>query len=213
MLIDPATFGLFLVACLVMIASPGPDMLLVVSTGAGRGRRAGIAVAFGIGAGGAVWSVAVAFGVANLVAQSDLAFDLIRWAGAAYLLWLAWWTAMAPVDAAETRHEVQSAGRPGVLRALLSGLAVNLGNPKAALSYAAFVPQFADPERGALTLQLLSLGLVLAALATIAYAGLGAAAAAAGRRIRFSRGAKVIQKWLLAAVFGGIAVRLAAMER
>ena len=213
MLIDPATFGLFLVACLVMIASPGPDMLLVVSTGASRGRRAGIAVAFGIGAGGAVWSVAVAFGVANLVARSDLAFDLIRWAGAAYLLWLAWRTVTAPVDAAESGREAQSAGQPGLLRAFLSGMAVNLGNPKAALSYAAFVPQFADPERGALTLQLIILGFVLAALATIAYAGLSAAAAAAGRRVRFSRRAKSIQKWLLAAVFGGIAVRLAGMER
>ena len=86
---DPATLALYMAAALALNLTPGPDMLFCFANGVSRGPRAGLAAALGIGGGAAVHTVAAALGLAGLFAASPTAFEILRWGGAAYLLWLA----------------------------------------------------------------------------------------------------------------------------
>lgn len=162
MVIEPALLQqlpLFMLAALVLNATPGVDLLLTVSRTAQSGARAGAAAAVGICAGCAVHVLAAAFGLAALLAVSAQAFVLIKWVGAAYLLWLglgmlrsAW--RGAPSTAPTVR-------RPGVVSAMADfrrGLLTNLLNPKVALFMLAFLPQFIPAQSSHKTVAFLGLG-------------------------------------------------------
>jgi threonine/homoserine/homoserine lactone efflux protein len=169
---DPALvqqLPLFMAAVLVLNATPGVDLLLTVSRTAQSGVRAGVMAALGINAGCALHALAAAFGLAALLAWSATAFSLLKWAGAAYLLWLgvgmlraAWrGPAGAPVAAA--------AGTPRASAAadFRRGLLTNLLNPKVALFMLAFLPQFIPASSAHKTLDFLSLGLLFIAQSTL----------------------------------------------
>lgn len=146
----------FLVAALTLNLTPGADMTYVIARSAGQGRLAGISSAFGISAGSLVHSLLAAVGLSALVMQSEVAFQIIKFAGAAYLLYLAWkaW-----------RSGSKDVGQPSRPRADLGrifteGLLTNLLNPKVALFILAFLPLFVDPARGSVAGQILFLGLL-----------------------------------------------------
>lgn len=153
---------LFMAAVFVLNATPGVDLLLTLSRTLQGGARAGGAAALGIVAGCLVHALAAAFGLASLLAVSPHAFAALQWAGAAYLLWLAFGLARSAWRAQPTQAAAARAA-PGSLGAdFRRGLLTNLLNPKVALFFLAFLPQFIGADAGDKTLAFLLLGLVFA---------------------------------------------------
>ncbi|MBE1710529.1 MULTISPECIES: LysE family translocator [Mesorhizobium] len=203
---DLSTIGLFAIACLALTATPGPDMLLIASRSPSQGRASGLATYAGIAAGTYCHALAAAFGLSQLFLAAPIAYDIVRYAGAAYLAYLAWkafrsdGTAFAPV-----------AGLPRYSRSRIfrQGLLTNLLNPKMALFVLALFPQFVRPETGSVAGQILLLatvlnliGLVVNGLVILTASRIGAALS---KRTRFQRAPQI----LLGTVFAGLAARLA----
>jgi threonine/homoserine/homoserine lactone efflux protein len=181
------TILVFAAAALVLIAVPGPNLVYLVTRSMSEGRRAGVASALGIETGTLVHVAAAALGLSALLASSPLAFDVVRYAGAAYLLWLGIRTLRARGDDA-----IATAGAPrapSLARAYGQAVVIQLLNPKVALFFLAFLPQFVDPARGAVAGQVLVLGAVLAVLGLLLDVLYALAADAAARRLRGRTGA------------------------
>jgi threonine/homoserine/homoserine lactone efflux protein len=146
----------FMIAALTLNLTPGADMTYVIARSAGQGRWAGISSALGISAGSLVHTLLAALGLSALIMQSEAAFQTVKFAGAAYLLYLAW-KAWRSGDAA-----VAQPSRPpaSLGRVFTQGLLTNLLNPKVALFILAFLPLFVEPARGSVAGQILFLGLL-----------------------------------------------------
>ncbi|GHJ47038.1 lysine transporter LysE [Catellatospora sp. TT07R-123] len=192
----------YLAAISLLMLTPGPDMMFVIANGARYGSRAGIAAACGVAAGEAVHVAAVVAGLAGLIADSPVVFGAIRYLGAAYLIALG-------LHALLRTHGTGGGPqlkRPGLPAAFGRGMVTNLLNPKMILFSLAFLPQFADPGRGHLTTQLITLGGLFIAVQLIVDVSLGAGAGRLAGRLdtwqrRMQRGC--------AAVFIGLGVKLA----
>jgi threonine/homoserine/homoserine lactone efflux protein len=151
---DPALFAAFVVAVALLVLTPGPDMLFIMAVGATGGPAIGLFAAMGVAVGLAVHAVATAFGLAALFSAVPTLYVVVKFCGAAYLLYLG-------ITALRRRDEDLVRGGPapgGGARAFRRGLYNNLLNPKVVLFNAAFLPQFVDPGRGNVTTQLLVLG-------------------------------------------------------
>jgi threonine/homoserine/homoserine lactone efflux protein len=200
--------ALFMVAVLVLNATPGVDLLLTVSRTLQGGARAGVAVALGIGAGCVVHALAAAFGLAALLAVSATAFHVVKWVGAAYLLWLAAGLARTAWRAAPAATLPREAQRPAWAD-FRAGLLTNVLNPKVALFFLAFLPQFIAPHSPHKTLAFLGLGAIFVVQGTLFLLAVVALAAPL-RRLPASPTAG---RWLNAAgaaLFSLVALRLAA---
>lgn len=196
----------FALASLVLAVSPGPDNLFVLMQSALHGRAAGLWVVLGLCSGLVVHTTAVVVGVATLIQQSPLAFNLLKFAGAAYLLWLAWGAWRAPVGEGGPA-EVPSASP---FRLWLRGVVMNLTNPKVLIFFLALFPQFLDPASPAAP-QLVVMGATFIASTLLVFGGIAWMAGTA--RDRLTRPA--VQRWLnrgAAGVFAALALRLAAAE-
>jgi threonine/homoserine/homoserine lactone efflux protein len=207
-MIDTGTLSLFVLAVLALFLSPGPNMAFVMSHGLAHGTRGGFAAAIGISAADLVHTLCAATGVTALVAAWPPSFDVLRYAGALYLLWLAW-QAMRPAGARK-QAQAQSAGFARIVRMALLN---NLVNPKALLFFMVFLPQFVNPAHGHVTLQLLVLGVVLSAMALVFNTVLGAFSGQIGRRLQARPGAAKFQRGFLAFVMAGLALRLLLLDR
>ena len=203
---DLSTIALFAAACLALTATPGPDMLLIASRSVSQGRAAGFATLAGIQVGTYCHALAAAFGLSQLFLAVPLAYDIVRYIGAAYLLYLAWkafrsgGTAFNP-SAGLPRYPI-----PQMFR---QGLFTNLLNPKMALFVLALFPQFVRPEAGAVASQILILatvlnlvGLAINGLVIVTASRIGRALS--GRRL-FRRAPQI----LFGTIFAGLAARLA----
>ena len=203
------TWLLFCLACVALVATPGPSILYLVSRTLAQGRAAGFVSLAGTSSGFALHALAAAFGLSALLAAVPLAYDIVRWLGAAYLVWLAFVTWRAPDEAgSETvpaRMPAAQLFRQGLLTAVL--------NPKVALFQLAFFPQFVTPAHGSVLAQ--SLLLAVTQLAIVVAGDLVFVLAAAGVRGWFARraGWGRFSRRALAGVFGALAVRLAWQER
>lgn len=204
--VDPWVLLAFVPAGLALNLTPGADMMFTLAQGLKGGPRAGMAANAGIAVGGMVHTVVAGLGLGALVAAHPVAFDVIRWAGVAYLLWLAVQSLRAgPVAAGHVA--MRSLGR-----VFLDGLMVNLLNPKVILFILAFLPQFVDPSRAVLP-QFLVLGLVFSLGGFVVNGVVAVFAGGAGQRLA---GSAVFARWLGrvgAVIFAGLAVRLALMSR
>jgi len=203
--VAPQTYALFLVAVLALLVTPGPNMMFVLASGAAHGWRGGFAAALGIGAVDLLFTLACVTGLAGLLLAYPPAFDAIRWAGAAYLLWLAYGCVrtarrLGGVVATSERREQGSV--------FLRGLGSNLANPKAILFFLVFIPQFIDAARGSVLLQFVLLGSSLAVIGVLFHGLLGAMSARVARMMRGERRLRRRLYWLQAAVFALVAVRL-----
>lgn len=204
--VDPLTLLAFVPAGLALNLTPGADMMFVLAQGIRGGTRAGMAANLGIAAGCVLHVLIAALGLAALLKTHPAAFEAIRWAGVAYLLWLAWkaWRSAGP--------EAARVAPAPVLRVFRDGLVVNLLNPKVVLFILAFLPQFVAPERPVLP-QFLILGLVFC-LGGLLVNGL--VAAFAGRLgavlLRRAAVARALNR-LSGTIFAGLALRLAILER
>ena len=141
----------FFAASVLLALSPGPDNVFVLLHSAVHGRRAGLLVVLGLCSGLLFHTAAVALGLAAVFAASATAFTALKLLGAGYLLWLAWGAWHAPVGIADTT--TQAAMTPW--QTYLRGVMMNITNPKVAIFFLAFLPQFADPARGVLEAHLL----------------------------------------------------------
>ncbi len=202
---DIATLALFAAACLALTAPPGPDMLLIASRSAGQGRTAGFATLAGIQVGTYCHALAAALGLSQLFLVVPAAYDVVRYAGAAYLLCLAWKTFRAPSAAPAPTDRL----RAPIGSMFGQGLLTNLLNPKMALFVLALFPQFVRPDIGSVALQILLLATVLNAIGLVVNGVVIMTASRVGRaflgRSRFRR----LPQFLLGTVFAGLALRLA----
>ncbi|MBA3593058.1 MAG: LysE family translocator [Pseudomonadota bacterium] len=207
-MMDAGTLSLFALAVLALFASPGPNMAFVMSHGLAHGVRGGFAAALGISAADLVHTLCAATGVTALIAAWPPSFDILRYAGALYLLWLAW-QALRPADA-RGAADTQPAGFARIMRMALLN---NLVNPKALLFFMVFLPQFVEPARGHVTLQLLALGAILSVMALVFNTVLGAFSGQIGRRLQARPRVAKFQAGFLAFVMAGLALRLLLLDR
>jgi threonine/homoserine/homoserine lactone efflux protein len=196
-------------ASTLLALTPGPDNLFVLAQAAQRGKMAGIAVTGGLCTGLLVHTAAVALGVAAVFQASSLAFSLLKYIGAAYLLYLAWQSFRAGADT----EGGSSAVRIGFTRLYGRGIVMNVTNPKVSLFFLAFLPQFTDPSSGPLLPQILALGLLFILSTVLIFGGISILAGGLGARFRKSARAQVILNRLAGTVFVALAVKLALARR
>lgn len=205
-MVDFWTLMAFIPAGLALNLSPGADMMFCLGLGLRSGPKAAVAASAGISTGGMVHVTLAGLGLGAAVAAMPWLFDVIRWVGVAYLLYLAWDALSAdPVRGAKVQAT-------GARKAFMDGMIVNLMNPKVILFVLAFLPQFVDPARGSILGQFLIFGLVLAVGGMVINGGVGVFAGTLGRRLtgaRFARGLG----WISAGIFTALAARLALLER
>lgn len=202
--------GWFALATLVLVLTPGPNMIYCISRTLCQGRGAGLLSLAGVLLGFVVHLLAAAFGLTALLMAVPLAFDAIRLAGAAYLLWLAW-QAVKPGGVAPFQARELPVDGPSKLFRM--GFVTNLLNPKVAMFYLSFFPQFLHPERGDVLAQSLALGAVqmtvsgtVNALLVMGAAGITAWLARSRRWLR-------AQRYLMGTVLGALALRIAFPEK
>jgi threonine/homoserine/homoserine lactone efflux protein len=201
------TLPVFLTAMFLLNITPGPDMLYVLARATGQGRAAGLASAFGIGAGCFFHIFAVAFGLAELLRTVPLAYNAVRYAGAAYLIYLGARTLLARSTGAGPVTV-----RPASLaRVFAQGVITNVLNPKVALFFLAFLPQFIDARSSAFG-QTVRLGLIFDLSGTLVNVAVALAASSVGNAVRdrISSGGNGVRlfRWLTGGVFIGLGVRL-----
>lgn len=157
---EPSTLALFFVAAMVLLITPGPAVLFIITRSVDQGRTAGIVSALGLGIGTLFHVGAAALGLSALLVSSALAFSVVKYLGAAYLIYLGIRKLLAREK--PQAHEVME--RRKLSRLFGQGVVVNLLNPKTALFFLAFLPQFVDVSKGAVTTQILTLGLIFTVL-------------------------------------------------
>jgi threonine/homoserine/homoserine lactone efflux protein len=211
-MLDPHLYSLFLAAALVLTLAPGPDTLFVLGASLADGIRGGLLASAGILTGLVVHICLAILGVSVLIAASPLAFELLRWLGAGYLAWIgavalrrAWRDGTFVAAAVSVQRRAS--------RLYWQGAATNVLNPKVAMFYVAFLPQFVAPDLAPVPLQLLLLGMThwlmgVPYLATVALAS-GAVAAWLRRSRRVRRGLDAVSGLL----FIGLAARVLATRR
>jgi threonine/homoserine/homoserine lactone efflux protein len=203
---DLSTLSFFAVACLALTATPGPDMLLVVSRSVAQGRAAGFATLAGIQAGTYCHALAAAFGLSQLFLVVPIAYDAIRYIGAAYLLYLAWQTFRSN---GAVLNPAQGLQRHPLTRLFRQGLFTNLLNPKMALFVLALFPQFVHAEAGGIAGQILVLATVLNLVGLIVNGLVIVAAGHFGKVFSGDSRLRRVPQILLGTVFAGLAMRLA----
>jgi threonine/homoserine/homoserine lactone efflux protein len=202
--------GWFALAALALVLTPGPNMIYCVSRTLCQGRRAGFVSLAGVLLGFLVHLLAAALGLTALLMAVPLAFDAIKLAGAAYLLWLAW-QAVRPGGSAPFQARELPVDRPAVLFRM--GFLTNLLNPKVAMFYLSFFPQFLHPDHGPVLLQSLQLGAVQIGVSGAVNTAIVLGAGAITAFLTRSRGWLQAQRWVMGGVLGALAVRIAFTEK
>ena len=199
----------FFTASALLALVPGPDNIFVLTQSALSGRSAGIVVMLGLCTGLLFHSAAVAMGVAVIFQTSVLAFTILKMVGAGYLAWLAWQAFRA------RGSEIQSSGQEKINHGRLyrRGIIMNITNPKVSIFFLAFLPQFADPARGPISLQILMLGGLFIISTILIFGGLALLAGSLGRLLNKSPRIQTIMNRVAGVVFLGLALKLVSTEQ
>jgi threonine/homoserine/homoserine lactone efflux protein len=197
---DASTFLLFAAASIAFLAIPGPSVFYIVTRSLTQGRRAGVTSMLGVQLGGLVHVVAAAFGLSALIASSATAFTVVKYAGAAYLIAIGVRKLLAR-DHEEV--EVETLGPASDRRLFWQGAVVNILNPKTALFFLAFLPQFVDPT-APIAPQMLVLGTMLVGIGVFSDGTYALIAAGAGRKLRETAAARRRLDRLSGGVFVGL---------
>lgn len=208
-MIELQTLYLFIPIALALNLTPGADMLFCLGQGAKSGPRAGMMASFGIATGSFVHALAGGLGLAALIAANPVAFEVIRWAGVVYLLWLAWRAFTSPIG----QLNPAKVGPSRSWRAWKDGMIVCLLNPKVAIFMLALVPQFVDPARGSVLIQFLVFGTILNVGGTFVNALIGVFAGGIGGFFARNRKAARVLQYATGSVFVGLAAKLAFERR
>jgi len=202
---DAPAIGLFVVAALALLLVPGPAVLYVVARSIHEGRRAGLASVVGIHVGTLVHIAAATLGLSALIASSAAAFTAVKIAGAVYLVGLGLWTLLSR----RAEPDVALGGERNLRRAFAQGIVVNVLNPKTALFFLAFLPQFVDPNAPHPALQIAFLGFLFALLGLATDSVWALAAGTAGGVLRRSRRFLRTQRYVTGTVYIGLGVATA----
>ena len=201
--------SLFFLASLALGATPGPDNIFVLTQSALYGRLSGIVVTLGLCTGIFVHTAAVALGVAAIFQTSELAFTALKFAGAGYLFYLAikaWRTGASDLNGSE-------APRLSLWALYRRGIIMNVTNPKVAIFFLAFLPQFADPARGPVALQIVQLGLVFICATLLVFGAVAIGAGTLGGALQRTPWAQAMMNKVAGVIFAGLAMRLIMTER
>ena len=205
---EPHAVALFAVAALALLVIPGPSVLYIVTRSIEQGRAAGFASVAGVHAGTLVHVAAAAFGLSAVLVRSATLYTGIKWAGAAYLVYLGVrrlaTRALRPEDVRVERKPLGKLFRDGVV--------VNTLNPKTALFFFAFLPQFVDPERGSVTVQVLFFGAVFIVLGILSDGSYALLASTIGGALKRSRVYAAVERWVAGTIFVGLGVAAGARD-
>jgi threonine/homoserine/homoserine lactone efflux protein len=202
---DTATFAVFAVAAVTLLLIPGPAVLYIVSRSLGQGRAAGFASVAGIHVGSLLHVAAAALGLSALLVSSALAFDAVRYLGAAYLVWLGLQRLLARDEAAGPTRQA----RDRLGRIFAQGVVVNVLNPKTALFFFAFLPQFVDPSAGTVPLQVVVLGATFTGIGLVTDGAYALLAATGAGWLRGRRGVARASRLVSGGVLVGLGVTTA----
>ena len=198
----------FLGASMALTLAPGPDNLFVLTQGLARGRKPAIVTALGMCCGVSVHTTAAALGISALFYSSALAFNLIKFAGASYLLFLAWRTIREPSAARLSKAD----NRPLSLL-FKRGFIMNVLNPKVAMFFLAFLPQFVVANSGPVPVQMFLLGLIFMIQAAVIFCAIAWFSGGIGRKILAKPRLARWFDWLTAGVFVSLGARLALAQK
>ena len=204
----PSTIALFSLAAVALAVVPGPAVAYIVTQSVDKGRRAGLVSALGVASGGIVHVAAAIVGLSALIASYATAFTAVKLVGAAYLIIVGIRRILGQDD-----EETTEAAPADLRRLYRQGAVVNVLNPKTALFFLAFLPQFVDPDRGSVTLQIAVLGLLFAAIALVSDATYALLADALAGRIRRTGAGARIRRYVTGGIFIALGVSAAAARR
>ncbi len=199
----------FFGASILLALAPGPDNIFVLTQSALFGRRAGITVMLGLCTGLIFHSSAVALGVAVIFQTSAVAFSALKFIGASYLVYLAWQAFHASAEKIQAKSECEVKNWKLYRR----GIIMNITNPKVSIFFLAFLPQFADPARGPVSLQILLLGGVFIVSTILVFGGIAILAGSIGQWLNRSDLAQSILNKVAGTVFLGLALKLVTTKR
>ncbi len=194
----------YLVAATLLVIMPGPDMLLVASRAVSQGSMAGIASVAGFVVGAYVHAVLAGIGISAIIAASPTAFSAVRWAGAIYLLWLAW----SLINSKNAPMRLAAVKPASLKEIFVQGLVTNILNPKMILFYLSFIPQFIVPSSISPFIQIIILTTILNAIGATFNIGVSLFAGTIGDKIHNMTGKARILEMMLAAVFVILALKL-----
>jgi threonine/homoserine/homoserine lactone efflux protein len=200
----------FALVSLGLVLTPGPNMIYLISRSITQGHAAGIVSLGGVALGFVVYMLCAAFGITALLLAVPFAYEALRFAGAAYLLYLAW-QAVKPGGRSPFQVKKLSIDRPRKL--FLMGFATNLLNPKIAMLYLALLPQFIDPTAGSVLTQSLVLGAIQIAISVSINAMIAMAAGTIALFLATRPSWALVQRYLMGTVLAGLALRMAVETR
>lgn len=208
-MIEFTNFTLFVVASWALIITPGPDMLYVITSGVSQGRKAGVLSALGVTSGLLVHTTLAALGLAVILSTSALAFTLVKYVGAVYLIYLgirSWRDKESFSFETDTRQMSWSS-------VFAQGMMSNLFNPKVALFFLAFLPQFVSPEFGNISIQMVVLGITFALFGVMFLLLVGYFSGVIGHWIAGKQLLARSIRWVTGSILVGLGLRLAFIER
>lgn len=209
MILNPDLLPAFFVAALALNFTPGADMMFVTAQSLSGGRSAGIAASIGVGTSATLHSALAGLGLAAIVAAAPLAFEFIRYAGAAYLIWVAIQIIRSPSQLGAS----QGNSATGLFRAYRQGFITNLLNPKVIIFILAFLPQFTDPARGNIGLQIFLLGVLFSVTGTLVLIGISFAGGRFRNALTAHPYAGRAVAWISGTIIGGLAIALLVSAR
>jgi threonine/homoserine/homoserine lactone efflux protein len=204
-----STIALFLLAAAALAVVPGPAVAYIVTQSIDQGRRAGLVSALGVASGGLVHVAAATVGLSALIASSATAFTAVKLVGAAYLIVVG----IRRILSGEGEEPERRALRAPLRRVYRQGVIVNVLNPKTALFFLAFLPQFVDPDRGAVWPQVAMLGVIFVSVAVLSDMTYALVSDAIAERIRRTGTGAKVRRWLTGGVFVALGVTAAAARR
>ena len=197
---DWSKLSLFISVTVALVFMPGPNTLYIIARSVNQGRRAGVVSSFGVQVGSLIHIAAAALGLSALLLSSALAFGVVKYAGAAYLIYLGVKTLLTKEKAGQV-GEVKQAS---LSRVFYQGIIINLLNPKTALFFFAFLPQFIDPARGRVGVQVVSLGAILVLLGTLSDMTYALAAGSIGHWLRGNLKFLRAQRYFAGSIYLGL---------
>ncbi len=208
-MLSTETISAFFLASTLLAIAPGPDNVFVLTQSALHGKASGLVVVFGLCTGLLVHTGAVAFGVAVLFQASALAFTLLKVIGAGYLLYLAWQIFRVSPEHIHMNNNPQRS----LATLYRRGIIMNVTNPKVSIFFLAFLPQFADPGRGSISLQMVALGGIFIIATILVFGAVALIGGILGDWLNRSTRAQKVMNWVAGTVFVGLALKLVTAEK
>ena len=199
---------LFLVATITLALIPGPDMVYVLARSVGQGRKAGIVSALGVSVGLLVHTSAAALGLSALLMSSAFAYTAVKYLGAVYLIYLG-----VRIVLSKDTGSLSTLKQASLKRIFSQGVITNVLNPKIALFFLAFLPQFVDVSSGQVAWQIITLGIIFNVIGTLWHIALASLAGSAGSWLRKRPSFSYIQKWFTGSILIALGIRVAWPEK